>query len=354
MKKNQIAFIFPGQGSQSVGMGKHLAESFPVAKETFEQADQLLGFELSKLAWEGPLDQLNDTINTQPALFAHSIASLRVLQDQYPAVKPSYVAGHSMGELSALVASGSADFEDCLHLVRTRGELMKQAGEKSPGGMAAIIGLDIDLIDEICHNASHGNEVVQVANDNCPGQVVISGSNDALEMAMKSAKESGARKVVRLAVSIAAHSPLMSHAQDNFNQAVHEVPIKDPVTPIIGNVTARPLSTGDEIRKDLQAQLNARVRWTESIRYMIADGVTDFIEIGNNSVLTGLLKRIDRQSHGQPLGMPEDVDKINSAFDTWHSVFASHFQFPISSAEFWVSICRNRGNQKSYMLNVEI
>ena len=312
MEQDRFAFLFPGQGSQSVGMGKQLAETYPLAKEIFEHADQLLGIPLSRLAWEGPLDQLNDTVNTQPALFVHSIATLRVLQEQIPNLKPAFVAGHSMGELTALVSSGSLDIDSTLNLVRTRGELMKQAGKISPGGMAAIIGLDIDLIDKICHTASNGTEVVQIANDNCPGQVVISGSSDALEQAMVSAKKAGARRVVRLAVSIAAHSPLMSHAQESFNRAVDEVPLRDPLIPIIGNVTAQPLNQVEDIRRDLQAQLNSRVRWTESVKFMLSDGILNFIEIGNNSVLTGLLKRIDRQAHSFSLGNPEDFDKLSS------------------------------------------
>ena len=312
MEQDRFAFLFPGQGSQSVGMGKQLAETYPLAKEIFEHADQLLGIPLSRLAWEGPLDQLNDTVNTQPALFVHSIATLRVLQEQIPNLKPAFVAGHSMGELTALVSSGSLDIDSTLNLVRTRGELMKQAGKISPGGMAAIIGLDIDLIDKICHTASNGTEVVQIANDNCPGQVVISGSSDALEQAMVSAKKAGARRVVRLAVSIAAHSPLMSHAQERFNRAVDEVPLRDPLIPIIGNVTAQPLNQVEDIRRDLQAQLNSRVRWTESVKFMLSDGILNFIEIGNNSVLTGLLKRIDRQAHSFSLGNPEDFDKLSS------------------------------------------
>ena len=310
--KDQVAFLFPGQGSQSIGMGKQLAETYPLAKEIFDHADQILGIPLSRIAWEDPPDQLNDTVNTQPALFVHSIASLLVLQEHIPDLQPAFVAGHSMGELTALVSSGSLDFEAGLNLVRTRGELMKQAGERSPGGMAAIIGIEIDLVDEICNAASHGKEIVQIANDNCPGQVVISGSSNALEQAMTSAKKAGARRVVRLAVSIAAHSPLMSHAQDSFNRAVDAVPLKDPLIPIIGNVNAKPLNQVEDIRKDLQAQLNSRVRWTESVRYMLSEVITNFIEIGNNSILTGLLKRIDRQAHGYPFGNPEDFEKISS------------------------------------------
>lgn len=308
---NCTAFLFPGQGSQAIGMGKELAEAFPVARQVFNEADGILSFKLSKLVWDGPEDELNDTVNTQPALFVHSVAVLRVIQQIHPDLKSTFVAGHSMGELSALVASSALDFPHALRLVRARGQLMKRAGEISPGGMAAILGLDIPVLENICIKASSPTEPVQVANDNCPGQVVISGSAPALERALFLAEQAGARHAVRLAVSIAAHSPLMAHAQNAFNQAVTEAPIIDPEIPLIGNVTATPLYQASQIRSDLQAQLNSRVRWTESIQFMLAQGVTTFFEIGNNSVLTGLLKRIDRQAQGFSLGTPEDFEKLS-------------------------------------------
>jgi [acyl-carrier-protein] S-malonyltransferase len=295
--KDNIAFLFPGQGSQSIGMGQQLAAAYPLANQTFMDADRLLGISLSRISWSGPDEQLNDTINTQPALFVHSIAALRVIQEKNPDLHPAFVAGHSMGELSALVSAGSLNFEEGLRLVRKRGELMKQAGEKSPGGMAAILGLDIDTLEKICSAASNSTEIVQIANDNCPGQVVISGASAALERAMQAAKDAGARRAVRLAVSIAAHSPLMVHA---------------PTIPIIGNVSALPLLEVEHIRKDLQAQLNSRVRWTESIQLMLSKGVSTFIEIGNNSVLVGLLKRIDRNARGYSIGNPEDLETLST------------------------------------------
>jgi [acyl-carrier-protein] S-malonyltransferase len=310
--KDNIAFLFPGQGSQSVGMGQQLAAAYPLANQTFKDADSILGYSLSTISWFGPDEQLNDTINTQPALFVHSIAALRVIQEKYPDLHPVFVAGHSMGELSALVSAGSLNFEEGLGLVRKRGELMKQAGEKSPGGMAAILGLDIDTLEKICSADSNGTEIVQIANDNCPGQVVISGASAALERAMQAAKDAGARRAVRLAVSIAAHSPLMVHAQDSFNQAVDSVQFTDPTIPIIGNVSALPLLEVEDIRKDLQAQLNSRVRWTESIQLMLSKGVSTFIEIGNNSVLAGLLKRIDRNARGYSIGNPEDLEILST------------------------------------------
>jgi [acyl-carrier-protein] S-malonyltransferase len=187
---------------------------------------------------------------------------------------------------------------------------MKEAGEKSPGGMAAILGLSIDDLEMICDSASREGEIVQIANDNCPGQVVISGADQALERAMSAAKEAGARRVVRLAVSIAAHSPLMVHAQDQFSEAVSSAYIHDPRVPIIGNVSAKPLVTAKQIQADLNAQLNSRVRWTESIQQLLANGIHTFIEVGNNTVLAGLLKRIDRSAQGISFGEPADLDKI--------------------------------------------
>ena len=306
----QFAFLFPGQGSQSVGMGKELAKNFPTARQTFEEGDEILSFSLSSLAWEGPEAILNDTIKTQPALMVHSIASLRVLNELHPQLKPVFTAGHSMGELSALVAAGSLPFPEALRLVRTRGELMKRAGVVSPGGMAAIIGMDIPTLEEVCKNASLPDEVVQVANDNSPGQVVISGASPALQRALKLAQEAGARRAILLAVSIAAHSPLMINAQEDFNQAVAAAPICDPTIPLIGNVTAQPLEDSVAVRSDLRLQLTSRVRWVESIRYMVSQGCQNFFEIGSGSVLSGLVKRIEPQAQTLTFGSPVDFDRL--------------------------------------------
>lgn len=305
------ALIFPGQGSQFLGMGQDLAAAFSTARDVFTQADAALGFSLSELAWSGPEDELNDTINTQPALLVHSVASLKVFLELFPGFRPKFVAGHSMGELSALVACGALPFLDALHLARERGRLMKQAGIVSPGGMAAILGLDIPALDKICAEASTPDEIVQVANDNCPGQVVISGANGALDRALVIAQQSGARRAVRLAVSIAAHSPLMLHAQQGFSLAVNDAPLADPNPPLVGNVSATPLVSADEIRSDLQGQLTNRVRWTESVQYMVSQGVTTFIELGSGTVLGGLVKRIARdEAICLPAGMPVDFEKL--------------------------------------------
>jgi len=315
MDAKNAAFLFPGQGSQAVGMGQALAKTYPIAQDIFDEADQVLGYPLSKLVWDGPEDSLNDTVNTQPALLVHSVAVLRVLQDQIPEFQPAFVAGHSLGELSALVAADALPFKQTLKLVRRRGELMKAAGESSPGGMAAILGLDIATVDDICAKTSAEADIIQVANDNCPGQVVISGAIPALERAIASAKDAGAKRVVRLAVSIAAHSPLMQHAQADFNQAVAAAPIRQAKIEIIGNVNAHPISSPNDIRADLQAQLNARVRWKESIQYMLKQGITTFVEVGNGNVLTSLVKRINRKTKRIALGTPEDFEKIKAIWE---------------------------------------
>lgn len=308
--ESKTAFLFPGQGSQVIGMGAELAASFPDVRRLYEEADKLLEIPLSKISWLGPEENLNDTVNTQPALLVHSIAALQVFKDKIGSFKPAFVAGHSMGELSALVATESLPFRDTLALVHKRGECMKRAGELNPGGMAAILGLELSTIEDICVEASQTEDVVQIANDNCPGQVVISGAKRALDYALLLAERAGARKVIKLAVSIAAHSPLMASAQLGFNQAIEKSPISNPKISIIGNVSASPLTNISEIVSDLQSQLNSRVRWTETINFMIQNGVDTFIEFGSGSVLTGLLRRINRKVTGISIGTPDDLDLV--------------------------------------------
>jgi len=310
MDPKKIAFLFPGQGSQTIGMGMELSSVYRIGRETFEEADEVLGFPLSKMTWKGPARELDDTINTQPALLVTSIAVLRVLQLIKPDIQPHFVAGHSMGQLSALVAAQSLAFPDALRLARIRGMVMKKAGELSPGKMAAILGLDVEIVDGICSKASEHDEIVQIANDNCPGQIVISGQDTAIERASLLAKTAGAKRVRILNVSIPAHSVIMTSAQQEFSQAVQNAQITNPEIPIVSNVNAGALHTHEQIRFELNSQLTSRVRWTESVKYMIAENVTLFLELGNKSVLTELLKRIDSEVTGITLNKPDDFDKL--------------------------------------------
>jgi len=303
------AFIFPGQGSQAVGMGKELAAQFPTAKQIFDEADSILGFSLSKIMWDGPAEELNETINTQPALYVHSIA-VWMTYTLHPYPKPATVAGHSLGELSALTASGALSFSNGLRLVRVRGELMKRAGELNPGGMAAILGVDIPTLDKVCAEASTTDEFVQVANDNCPGQVVISGHKPALERAMTGAKAAGAKRALPLAVSIAAHSPLMDSIQKDWNAAVDACVIQDAEIPVVGNVHAKAIRTADELRADIKAQMQSRVRWTESVQTMSGSGIQAYVEVGSGDVLLGMIKRIDTSASRFALGSPKDFEAI--------------------------------------------
>jgi [acyl-carrier-protein] S-malonyltransferase len=287
-------------------MGRELAELYPAAKKTFEEADAILGFSLSQLMWDGPAEALNETVNTQPALYVHSVAVWRAFTLQSPDFRPAAVAGHSLGELSALTASGALPFSDGLRLVRRRGELMKRAGELNPGGMAAILGVDIPTLDKVCVEASTSEEIVQVANDNCPGQVVISGHKSALERAMAGAKAAGAKRALPLQVSIAAHSPLMASIQEEWNAAVEACAMETPNVPVIGNVHARPMSTAQELRADIQAQMQSRVRWTESVQLMLTNGIQAYVEAGSGEVLLGMIKRIEPSAVRLPLGNPKD------------------------------------------------
>ncbi len=312
------AFLFPGQGSQHVGMLKELADLSPAAQRTFAEADDVLGFAVSRICFDGPDEQLTDTINAQPALLTASIATLRALAEVCATVDgiftdvagsaPNALAGHSLGEYSALVAAGSLTFADGLRLVRTRGRLMKEAGERSPGLMAAILGLDETRVAQICGEAAQATMgIAQVANDNCPGQVVISGNRAGMEAAMAALTAAGAKKVMPLAVSIAAHSPLMAPAAAEFREAIAATPIAPPALPVYANTTAVPLADAAAVRSELEAQLTGSVRWTQSIQAMAAAGITRFVEVGPGEVLTGLVKRIDRTAARSNINNPENL-----------------------------------------------
>jgi [acyl-carrier-protein] S-malonyltransferase len=304
----KTAFVFPGQGSQFVGMGRELAAASPAARALFAEADEALQIKLSELCWSGPEAGLNDTYNTQPALYVHSMAALAALHERLGDFRPAYLAGHSLGEITALAAAESLGFIDGLGLVRERGRLMKQAGALAPGGMAAILNLDADVLTAVCAEASADvGKVVQVANDNCPGQVVISGDETALARAMELAKARGAKRALKLPVSIAAHSPLMQAVAGDYQQFVDGLPLLDPLTPVVANASALPLADIAAIRAELVGQLTTRVRWTETIRYLAAQGVTTFVELGPKDVLTGLIKRIAPQATALAAGAPEAI-----------------------------------------------
>ncbi len=290
------AALFPGQGSQALGMGADFAREYDIARDTFAQADEILGFPLSAYCWNGPAAALDQTANTQPALYVTSLAIWRVLRDLLPTAQPAWMAGHSLGELSALTAAGALDFAAGLRLVRARGSLMQRAGESQPGAMAAVLGLEIAEVRDLCSAvAQEGGGTAVLANDNCPGQAVVSGDVPAVEQLIDAARAAGARRALRLAVSVAAHSPLMSAAQADFYDAVQATEFKTPAIPIIGNVNAAPLNTTEQIRAELNRQLTQPVRWAESMRALLESGAQTFVEIGSGKVLTGLLRRIDRK-----------------------------------------------------------
>ncbi|MCQ2065343.1 MAG: ACP S-malonyltransferase [Bacteroidaceae bacterium] len=285
------AYVFPGQGAQFTGMGKDLYDSFDWARSLFQEADSILGFGLTDIMFNGSDDDLRRTDITQPAIFLHSVAVARSLGDDF---KPDMVAGHSLGEFSALVACGAISFESGLKLVAQRARAMQKACELVPGTMAAIIGLEDSMIEQICADLGAKGMVVVPANYNSPGQVVISGSKEAIAAACPLMQEAGARRALPLTVGGAFHSPLMTPAKDELAQAISGTQFSTPVCPIYQNVDALPHTNPDEIRENLVTQLNSPVRWTQSVRNMMADGAQEFIECGPGTVLTGLIRRIQK------------------------------------------------------------
>lgn len=302
MSGPRVALLCPGQGAQKVGMGRALAEAHPEAREVFDEAAALLGEGFLRVLWEGPEEELKQTVNTQPALLTHSVAAVRVLEKR--GVRAAFAAGHSLGEYSAHVAAGSLSFADGLRVVRRRGELMQAAGEARPGAMAAVVGLAPDAVEELCRRAREaGAGEVVAANLNSPTQVVVSGETGGVEAVMAEAKPAGARMVIRLEVSGAFHSPLMAPAAAGLKEALAAVAVRDAAFPVVANATAKPVRAAAEIRAALEAQLLSPVRWEESMRRLVADGAGAFVEVGAGKVLRGLLKAIAKDA---PAGNVDD------------------------------------------------
>ncbi len=291
------AFVFPGQGAQFVGMGKDLYETNALAKKYFDRADEILGFKITEIMFNGTDEQLKETKVTQPAVFLHSVIQALCLGDRF---NPAMVAGHSLGEFSALVASGALDFEDGLRLVASRANAMQKACEINSGTMAAIIGLPDEKVEEICASVSSEGDIVVAANYNCPGQLVISGNVNAVNVACEKLKEAGAKRALPLKVSGAFHSPLMQPAKDELQAAIEKTTFKTPKCPVYQNVDAKPHTDAEEIKLNLIAQLTSPVRWTASVQTMIHDGADDFTECGPGKALQGMIGRIDKNvnAHG--------------------------------------------------------
>ena len=307
-----MAFVFPGQGSQEVGMGKALADAFPAAREVFQEVDEALGQNLSKLMFEGPDDELRLTENAQPALMAVSMAVMRILEAEGGfslADKAAFVAGHSLGEYSALAAAGAFALADTARLLKTRGQAMQQAVPVGKGAMAALLGLELDDARAVAAAAADG-EICTVANDNSPGQVVVSGHTAAVERAVDIAKDRGARRAVMLPVSAPFHCPLMAPAADVMAEALGRTAIDAPVPVLVANVTAESVADPDTIRRLLVEQVTGAVRWRESVLYMKNEGVDRLVEAGAGKVLSGLARRIDRDLAGSAINAPDDVEEF--------------------------------------------
>ncbi len=306
-----LALTFPGQGSQAIGMGKELADAFPESKAVFDEVDEALGQNLSKIMWEGPEETLISTINAQPALMAVSMAALRALETrEFQVTTAAYVAGHSLGEYSALAAAHALTISDTARLLRIRGEAMQAAVPVGVGAMAAIIGLEQEQVETACVGASEDGNACQIANDNGGGQLVISGHKEAVERAMAACTEAGAKRALLLPVSAPFHSTLMQPAAERMAEALETVDVKPTIVPLVCNVLAEPISHPSDIKKRLVEQVTGRVRWAQSVQYMHSHGVNKVWEIGSGKVLTGLARRIERDLIGTPIGKPEDLAKV--------------------------------------------
>jgi [acyl-carrier-protein] S-malonyltransferase len=311
---SRIAFLFPGQGSQSVGMGKDLAENYPVARQTFEEADDALGYKLSQVCFEGPEEKLKLTESTQPAILTTSVAAWRVLQEK--GLKPDFAAGHSLGEYSAHVAAGTLAFTDAVRTVRNRGRYMQEAVPVGVGAMAAILGMPIGKVNEIAADAAQG-EVCQAANINSPEQIVISGNTAAVERAIKLATERGAKKAVSLPVSAPFHCSLMQPAQDRLALDLAELDFQNPSCPVICNVDAAAIASSEAARAALIRQVTSTVRWEPSVRLLIDHGVELFIEVGPGRVLWGLMRQIDRSKVAATVGDTASLQKTLDQIAAW-------------------------------------
>jgi len=305
-----LGLLFPGQGSQHVGMGKELADASADVRDLFARADDVLGVPLSTYMWEGPEETLTETRNAQPAILLHSVAVHRMVADRLGS--PALAAGHSLGEFSAHVAAGTLSFEDALKAVRLRGELMFDTGTERPGTMAAVLGMDDEAVSEVCESVSEEGSVVVPANFNSGGQVVVSGDTDAIARAMEALGEAGAKRVIELSVSGAFHSPLMKEAEDGLRAGLEATAFHDPAFPVVSNVTAEPVRDGETARELLVKQLTSPVRWTASIAAMTDGGVDRFLELGPGNVLAGLNRRNAKGVPTASLGTPDDIEAWTS------------------------------------------
>lgn len=312
----KLAFLFPGQGSQQVGMGKAIAEANEKARKIFAEADEALGYSLSRLCFEGPEEQLRLTANTQPAILTTSVALLEVLKEA--GFVPDFVAGHSLGEYSALVAAGSLSFRDAVVTVHKRGTYMEEAVPSGQGAMSAVLNMDRDALDAVCREVSTETSVVEPANYNCPGQIVISGHAEAVKLAGEKALERGARRVIPLSVSGPFHSSLMKPAAERLAKALSEITISSAKIPVVANVTAKPVTDAEEIRRLLVEQVASPVLWEDSVRYLVEQGVDVFVEIGAGTVLSGLVKKVDRKvttlSVQDPESLQTTVEKLKEIY----------------------------------------